>query len=250
MQQKFILIIVFILYQLWTLGQESLEINKSIHPPTLKILDQVYLIQSDTLSGTCFAVDYNNEEYLVTARHIFRRLIKSDTSVFIKLYVKGRISDYTAKFYTHKNPSIDIAVLKLNDKINKKESYPLTGHIVIGQDVYFLGYPTFGGHIFYTQSHSEIFPFIKRAIVSASVNINDTTSIMFLDGQNNPGFSGGPIMYYDYFDNKHKIIGIISGYYLQEANLDTTSYKYYENSGIIKGYYIKQAVEIIENITN
>jgi hypothetical protein len=39
-------------------------------------------------------------------------------------------------------------------------------------------------------------PLIKKAIISATVHEHGAT-VLLLDGHNNPGFSGGPIVYRD-----------------------------------------------------
>ncbi len=71
-----------------------------------------------------------------------------------------------------------------------------------------------------------------------------------MDGQNNPGFSGGPVVFSGPSNKDYKVAGVISGYrvvhepiYQGEKKLDLT-YEY--NTGIILAYGIKHAVDLIK----
>lgn len=220
--------------------------------PTDRIFDRTYLIQTDTLVGTCFSVIYKGEEFIITVRHLFKKKLADSSSVHIKLYYKKEIKDTDATVYKSKNDSIDIVVLKLPIVTCSKESYGLGGDFILGQDVYFIGYPILAGNIFCTQDITgKIYPLCKKAINSGFVYTKDSTSIVLLDGHNNPGFSGSPVTYYNYFDKQYKITAVISGYFLQENKIlgDTTNLLTNpENSGIIKCFAIEHAVEILERI--
>ena len=67
--------------------------------------------------------------------------------------------------------------------------------MIYGQEVFFAGFP-FGENLFTTstQTVNGLFPmpFVKKGIISAEATENGAT-ILYLDGHNNPGFSGGPI---------------------------------------------------------
>ena len=74
---------------------------------------------------------------------------------------------------------------------------------------------------------------------------------MLLDGHNNPGFSGGPIVYQSTTDRRGSmtVIGVVSGYLqtlepVYDARKETTlSYGY--NTGIVKAYFIDHATDLI-----
>ena len=118
-----------------------------------------------------------------------------------------------------------------------------------GQDLYFLGFP-------YGQStdHGNLlnnfpFPFVKKAILSAITGGNQGVSLLFLDGHNNPGFSGGPIVFSSQDKKEYKVAGVISGFNTIEepvligGKLTVMTWMY--NTRIIIGYDIKYAVEAI-----
>ena len=58
----------------------------------------------------------------------------------------------------------------------------------MGQQVWFLGYPY--GIASHFQS-GKVAPFIKRGTMSAIDAANPDAIVIYIDGFNNPGFSGG-----------------------------------------------------------
>jgi hypothetical protein len=69
-----------------------------------------------------------------------------------------------------------------------------------------------------------------------------------LDGHNNPGFSGGPVLFKEQEHGKLKVAAVVSGYrfanepvYHGEQKLPVT-YRY--NTGIVISYGIKHAVRL------
>jgi Trypsin-like peptidase domain len=223
------------------------------HPPTDKMFDKTFFIQSDTLCGTCFALNYKNQEYIVTAKHLFRKNTKNKTDVKIKIYFDRDPKNITAKVFFHKDKNVDIAILKIPFKTSNEESYWPGGQIAIGQDVYFFGFPILKNKLYYSDDQvGRPLPLVKKAIVSGFVNVKPSM-IVLLDGHNNPGFSGAPVMYYNYFEKIYMISSIVTGYYLQENQIKLDSNKsvsFDENSGIIKCYDIKNAKEIIDDISD
>ena len=74
---------------------------------------------------------------------------------------------------------------------------------------------------------------------------------IFLDGHNNPGFSGGPVVITNLGnESKHKmrIIGVISAYLNEEKVIKTPygDFKNRENSGIVVSYAFDHVFEIIK----
>jgi len=228
--------------------------SESPHVPGTKVLRRTFLIQTDTLGGTCFTIIYQQREFVITARHLFKKNLKSGGKTEITLLIGRELKSITATFHKSRNDSLDIAVLTLPLLTHNVDSYHYEGTPLFGQDVYFIGYPSFNGTLFLTDDKKEsYFPIIKKAILSGSVRISNDVSYFLLDGHNNPGFSGGPVIFYNYETKQNELLGIISGYYLQENALkdkSLNSKQIMENSGIIQGYYINDAINIIKDIKN
>jgi hypothetical protein len=76
-------------------------------------------------------------------------------------------------------------------------------------------------------------PYVKKGIFSALV-FHTVPHTMYLDGINNPGFSGGPYVYRLQDDKIPTICGVIKGYIPHEIQVKTPfgNYSFNENSGL------------------
>ena len=78
-------------------------------------------------------------------------------------------------------------------------------------------------------------------------------SLLFLDGHNNPGFSGGPVCYRKADNELFPIAGVVSGYYSEknfvfDEQTDTQLPLYViENTGTVYAADISFALELIKN---
>ena len=116
----------------------------------------------------------------------------------------------------------------------------------LAHDVYFLGFP-YDLISEFSSSINEDFPipFVKKAIVSQFYK-----DCIMLDGHNNPGFSGGPIVFYPKPNsNDLSVVGVVSGYRFEREtvyqNEKQTSLTYKANTGIIVAYGIEHALNLI-----
>lgn len=220
--------------------------------PNRTILESTFNIFYKDVNGTAFIVNGNKGQYLVTAKHLFENTIIEGT--LVDIVIKGGQIDkkISCNLFYHDNPSVDIAVLKLNSNVILGKILPLKegSSYFLAQQCLFLGFPLFN-----LGTHTSIgkVAFVKRAIISAFHEENNT-QIMLLDGQNNPGFSGGPVITYSETMDKQFIIGIISGYIYQQNNIDINNggvnnkIQIAENSGIIISYTSEYIIEIINKI--
>ena len=80
---------------------------------------------------------------------------------------------------------------------------------------------------------------------------NKEEKILYIDGYNNPGFSGGPIVFMDINEKKLKIAAVVSGYRSQLADIydkdKATALKAITNSGLLVGYTIDAAIDAIKD---
>lgn len=241
-------------FLLSSLALSNQSFSQTPNVPTDRIMERTYLIVTDTLAGTCFSIDYNGQEYFITVRHLFKKAVQDSSIVPITIYYKKEIKKIDVTLFKPQNEFNDVVVLRSPIKTNGKVSYELGGSPMLGQDVYFIGYPTLSGNLFCSRDiNGVIYPLIKKATYSGVLMTTEKVYLVLLDGHNNPGFSGSPVTYFDYFDNKYKITAIVSGYFLQENKIigDTKNkYTNQENSGIIKCFDIETAIEILKRIRN
>ena len=121
----------------------------------------------------------------------------------------------------------------------------------MGYDAFFLGFP-FG---LYTPMKDFEAPFIKKGVISSIVTGSNGISIIYLDGHNNPGFSGGPITFKMPNETQWHICGVILGYKWEPKKvlsakdtnpvINNTNSFIQENSGIVLGENIVDAVDAI-----
>jgi hypothetical protein len=93
------------------------------------------------------------------------------------------------------------------------------------------------------------FPLVKKCVFSGNYN-EKGVQMFFLDGNNNPGFSGGPV----FFKNREKsddkrlyLAAIVSAYVNQKNQMITPigTFDYTENSGIILAFSSSHIKEIL-----
>jgi hypothetical protein len=206
--------------------------------------------------GTAFTIDHDGKVYLVTARHVAGALPAQGATVQIRQ--NGEWKDYkTVKTIYPKSDEVDIAIFETNEKIQKPYLVTAggTAGATMGQQVWFLGYPFLDG----MSSHfgkggaadaPKEAPFIKRGTMSAVDGTNPDAVVVYIDGFNNPGFSGGPIVYWDFSTHTYAVLGVVKGYREENGvkamvNGQQVDTQLLSNSGILVGYSIANAVDAI-----
>ncbi|MEX6689239.1 serine protease [Danxiaibacter flavus] len=204
-------------------------------------------IDGSTVSGVLH-VGKDSVIHIITALHLFkdriRKLKNGDTCTITMYHEDSWKTAHGHVFY--KDTLTDIAVIKLYQKLPQRPHQIWESRTVLGQDMAFLGYPL----NFQTIATNKIFahplPLVNKGIFSGfnSANGND---LLFISANNTYGYSGGPVIYYNYYRNKWEIIGIVGGYINQmnviernNGKKDTT----YENSGLMYATDIKQVLAI------
>ncbi|HXX18605.1 MAG TPA: serine protease [Candidatus Acidoferrum sp.] len=213
-----------------------------------EILQRTILIKIGSEAGTAFSIDYQGKIYLITARHVVTGLPATGGTIQIRR--ADNWADYrTVKTLFPSSSDVDIAILETNEKTTSPfEIKPAEGKEgpTFGQAVWFLGYPFGLG----TRLSNMQLPFIKRGTMSAVDATNPDAIVVYIDGFNNPGFSGGPIVFWDFGNHTYRILGVVKGYRSEAAqvlvNGVSTDTNILVNSGILVGYSIKHAVDAIE----
>lgn len=211
---------------------------------TSNITSRTFLIKFKNDYGTAFTIEVNNRQYLITARHVVEGIGDKGTififhdSVWKPLEVKVIYCD---------EKDIDIVVLippfQLSPTLEIKTTN--TG-AMIGQDVYFLGFP-YEWYSDFGFKNKFPFPFVKKGILSA---VQIKPDVLYLDGNSNRGFSGGPVVFFigTNYDSL-SIMGVISDYYSEQAFVKDVKQKKIVpiniGSGIVKAYAIKYALDAI-----
>lgn len=208
---------------------------------TRGILQRTFRIRYGGAIGTCFTVDVANRRYLVTARHIAGTV---SYSVDIEIKHEGIWKPVPVRLVGHGDGDIDVSVLAPQYPFGGSEVLTFPAPMTLGEDVYFLGFP-FGMSMETGDLNLNLpLPFVKKATLSAFTDVGQ----VLLDGHNNPGFSGGPVV----DSSGDRVIGVISGYRHDRKNVldcsgDKGPYTYDMNTGIIHAWDSFQINQLILN---
>jgi Trypsin-like peptidase domain len=177
---------------------------------TTNVYERVLMIRAGNDYGTGFTLDLDGRQYLVTAKHVVAALGTEGT---LLVYKNEAWMPLQVKVFRCDDP-VDIAVIVPPTQLTA--SLPLEATmkgVRYGQDMYFAGFP----YQIHTsaQSFNGGYPvaFVKKAVMSGEIKENGA-SVILLDGYNNPGFSGGPLLYRDLdrTASVFKVAGVVKGF--------------------------------------
>jgi hypothetical protein len=195
----------------------------------------VFQIKTNRGTATCFSIAMGQEigvscTFLVTAKHILDGIDLKDVEI---RRVDGWMPNSILKVFEIPNTDLACFIAEM-----MPTNYLLhNANITYGEDLYFLGFP-FG----FTHIHKDegVMPFVKKCIVSSVGELN----YVVLDGINNKGFSGGPVVRVKWDeDGKGSLecVAVVSGYFndntgvideISGATIGITA----ANSGLIIAY--------------
>jgi hypothetical protein len=226
--------------------------------PTSNVIYRVLRIKTPTDTGSAFTIEVDGRQYLITARHLLEGFGSEGE---VDLWMEERWSRVRVRAIYPAKEAVDIAALDPGRAVTVMFPLePSSGGLTLGQQVYFLGYPyglgTSGSFGPAPPGFGEI-PFLKSGIVSAVDDRDPEANLLYLDGHNNPGFSGGPIVFWHSESRRFRVAGVVRGYrnealpVIKRKNLDDPRAQAHNdlytraNSGIVIGYDIRHIVEAI-----
>lgn len=215
---------------------------------TNEILQRTFKVKSSDSIGTCFTIDVEGRQYLVTARHLVDSLASAGT---LQIWHDKMWKSVEVTLVGHGTGHIDITVFAPSTPISANYPLALEGSYRLAQDVYFLGFPYEMGSEVGPMNREFPIPMVKKGIISG-FQTEGEASVIYLDGHNNPGFSGGPVVCEKASGRERttSVIGVISGYRYDAAPIyadnSKTRFTYHANTGIVIAIGIKHALELIE----
>ena len=159
---------------------------------TANVIHRTFRIKWGDSVGTAFTVDLESKQYLVTARHVVEGIVTGDC---INIFHEKEWIDIPVKVVGIGDGEMDVAVLSC--PIQLSPPHPLdasSAGLVLGQQVYFVGFPfgwDGGGE---KLNRGLPLPFVKSGILSA-LTPPDPVEKIYLDAHGNKGFSGGPVVF-------------------------------------------------------
>jgi hypothetical protein len=212
------------------------------------MLQRTLFIKAGREVGTAFTIDYQGNLYLVTAKHVVVGLPGSNATIQIRRGSKWE-DVHTVKTLFPPSDDVDIAVFETNENVPKPFQVTAargSGGVTLGQRVWFLGYPWGIG----TRARNAEAPFLKGGTMSAIDATNPNAVVVYIDGFNNPGFSGGPIIFWNFSTHAYEVLGVVRGYKEDTAKIlvngEHADTNLLVNSGILVGYSIEHAIQAVE----
>ena len=218
---------------------------------TANALQRVFRIKIGSKMGTAFAIEYMDRQYLVTVRHIVEN---KHREVEAFLFYDGGWHQLVIKLVGATKGEADIAVFAAQFQLAPTFPFePSSSDLVLGQQVFFLGFPL--GMMGGGEEINRKFPLplIKGGVVSTLPS--KPQKMFWIDGHNNPGFSGGPVIFVPNarpvsISTPYQIAGVISAYKtLSEPVYDKSNNEIgyvAGNTGIILAYDISHAIDLIK----
>lgn len=217
------------------------------------ILQRTLHFFSGRFSGTCFIVDYEDRQYIVTAGHVVRGMPDSAT---IQIMHEQNWENVAVNLVGHGEDGIDISVLAAEVRLSAEPPLPLStiDRATLGQDVYLLGFPFGLGTGRENLNENFPLPFVKKAVLSAQ---DRPSGIYCLDGHVTHGFSGGPVVFnpsprawFRLRARSFSVGAVIWGYIREDQSRlfeseNPSPHITRNTAGIVLCYDIKYAVDLI-----
>ena len=218
---------------------------------TSNVIHRVFRLKYREQTGTSFIINVDDNQYFVTAKHVVQ--VEENDDILHSLSVGEEVEIFRDNSWhpipvtvvAHSEIS-DVSIFKIKQNIPAHPMPATTDGIFYGQDVYFLGFPYGLSSVVGEINRHFPLPLVKKGILSSMFNV-ELGGMFFVDGHNNPGFSGGPVIFTDQKTKEQKVAGIIHGYQPEFKNIagrltpiENT------NSSIIIAYSISNAIDLIE----
>lgn len=228
------------------------------------VISRVFEIQFKNEIGTGFIVDYEDRQYIITANHVVASA-GGGAEIGLRAPADSQWHKLQVSILHGSDACSDVAVLIPSEsKLATAEPVAVGdgSNYAIGQEAYFLGFP-FGLYTSFAGS-AQALPLVKHAYISAVVacaaverGASQKDQLILLDGLNNPGFSGGPVVAPDIFSPKHpfKFVGVIRGYRPEDVPVNTNGHPdpkstVATNTGIIVVIPIDRAIDLLRKNTS
>lgn len=210
---------------------------------TANVLQRTFQVKFGENRGTCFTIDVDGRQYIVTAKHVVDSIQQEDS---IDIYHEGIWKTLKTEIAWLSQSEQDVAIL--SPEVQVSPTYhlePTSAGIVLGQDVYFCGYP-YGLNIEVPSEMNQGFPLplVKKGVLAGIFS-----GYVLIDAMNNPGFSGGPVVFAAPRSNDFKVAGVISGYRIEYdpvlLNGEDVGLRYGYNTGLVLAYFFGSGIECI-----
>lgn len=174
-----------------------------------EILTRLFSLRVGNQLATGFTIEVDHRQYLITARHFVDSAPDANR---IEVFRNSAWTSISFQRIVVSAAVIDIAILAVSEQLSTPMpvAFSFKG-ASLSEQVFFLGFP-FGLSIQGTALNRGFpLPLVKHGIIAAFRTDDQPGQPFLIDGINNPGFSGGPVVRLPR-RGQPTIIGVISGY--------------------------------------
>ncbi len=214
---------------------------------TVNVLQRVFKILHNGKTASSYTIEKNDKQYLVSASHVFEGSTEVNQ---LHIFHDNQWKNINVNVVFNSHKTGDTIVFALPHDISPRHlvEYGTEG-VIMGTWSHFLGFPLDLAGPGDDINNRFPIPFIKAALISSINGEQHGLNTLYLDGHNNRGFSGGPVVWSpDPAGKKPKIIGTISGYlgeYPTASATDEVVDMFEVNAGIIRAYWVKDIFDLL-----
>lgn len=211
----------------------------------MNVYDRIFFIKGQCY-GTAFTIDLDGKQYLISAHHV----VGETTS--LKIYHDQKWKDVPVSIVGVRRDEVDIVVMAPSVRLSSEiELGVAIGGFILGQDVYFAGFPykmfANGGDVMMGRP----LPFVKKGILSAGMDPIDDVKRLYVDAINNEGFSGGPLVFAVPGTTQYSVIGVVSKFKVEYESVindrdEDTGFRVAYNTGFLLAYSMKHVLDLIK----
>lgn len=215
------------MHKIFLFGFLALQTSMAVAQPTTNIITRVLMVESQYDRGTIFSLDVEGREYWITAKHILTGAkhppygsFKSKTAKLRILDPAGPNEHWLTEDFSVLDPGVDIDIVVLATAVpiltNPLPSVSADSAVMLGGACEFLGFPHGSGwSAHFNDATQSWWPYVKHCTVSDLPSPEQRFWV--LDGINNQGFSGGPVIYGT--GPALKVFAVVSGFITESADV-------------------------------
>lgn len=214
----------------------------------LNALSRTFHLKCGSRSGSCFAIDVDRRQYLVTATHLLKPL---NEGAVVDVLHGGKWKPLNVQVVGQGPAQVDVTVLALKFRIALPELgvVPSLNGLELGQDVFCLGFPRAEWREDAARAPRFPTPFVNKVCVAAVPDGSSAVRALYLAGRAGPGFSGGPVIFQGAEGGEARIAAVISRFEYDGEPIylgtDQMHLSPQHNPDIMVSYDIQHALDVI-----
>lgn len=215
---------------------------------TSNVINRTFRLKRSEAIGTCFTIDVAGRQYIVTARHVVTDLLAGVVAT-VEILHDGSWKVLPVHVAWLADSPVDVAILAPQQQLSHASLTlePTSEGIVLGQQVYFLGFTELETQAIPGGAGFPI-PLVRQGILAGMMRLNET-SVLVIDGHNIPGFSGGPVVFQPPGSRDYRVAGVVSAYRYQRSPVFSdgtpTGLHVRDNSGLVIAHAFQAGIDHI-----